>query len=279
MNDDSAKTDDERDRQTCIGALFVKNIEKLKSVHEVYFRRSSQAAKCLLQIQETSTVMLWLNECKNISEDLTSEGNLDILLIQPVQRISIYPDIITRLLCHTLVDHPDHEPLTIARATMINTIDDINRTKKNFDLVSQILSKKHEESGSRNGVVQGCLAKPLDKTQASNNRPPEEEEYTRLHEKFGDDYLRLHVVVRDIEYYTRTVSNYTNAFLKYLSSVELFLAVDLSKYYAHLESKWFQFNTSMKEIKTALEKHVSRSFRDFLPAPTPTRFADPVSAL
>ncbi|KAH8884462.1 hypothetical protein GQ53DRAFT_786173 [Thozetella sp. PMI_491] len=249
--------DNEKDRLTCIGPLFAKNIEKLKAVHEAYLRSSDQSTKRLLQIQEDPTVKVWLNECNEVAKDLTSAWNLDSLLIKPMQRITKYPDIITHLLKHTPSDHPDRESLTIARTVVINTIDDINKTKKNFELVGQIVGRKRKESDVRAGLAR-AFGKRVDKIQASNNRPPEDEEYTKLHEKFGDDYLRLQVVLRDVEFYTRTVSTYVHEFLQYLSSMELVMRLQPSKFHAHLESKWVQFNVSMRDIeKIALEKHLS----------------------
>ncbi len=253
-----SELDDLKDRQTTIGSLFTKNIEKLKEVHEAYLRSSEHSTKRLLQIQEDPTVKVWLNECNEVAKDLTSAWNLDSLLIKPMQRITKYPDIITHLLKHTPADHPDLVPLTSARAIVINTIDDINKTKKNFELVGQIVgSRKRKESDVRAGLA-GAFGKRVDKLQALNNRPVEDDEYGKLHEKFGDDYLRLQVVLRDVEFYTRTVSSYVHEFLQYLSSIELVMRLQPSKYHSHLEAKWVQFNVSMRDIeKIALDKHVS----------------------
>ena len=260
-----SELDDEKDRQTSLGPLFIKNIEKLKEVHETYLRSSEQSTKRLLQIQEDPTVNVWLSECNEVARDLTSAWNLDSLLIKPMQRITKYPDIISHLLKHTLDDHPDREPLMAARTIVVNTIDEINKTKKNFELVGQIVGRKRKESEVRAGFAR-AFGKRVDKIQASTNRPSEDDEYAKLHEKFGDDYLRLQVVLRDVEFYTRTVSNYVHEFLQYLSSIELVMRLQPSKYHAHLEAKWVQFNVSMRDIeKIALDKHVSDGPLLFVP--------------
>lgn len=250
--------DDEKDRLTSLGPVFTKNIEQLKAVHEVYLRSSDSSAKRLLQIQEDETVMLWLDECNEVAKELTTAWNLDSLLIKPMQRITKYPDIITHMLKYTPDDHPDREALISARSAVIKAIDEINRTKKNFELVGQIVnSRKRKESDVRAGLAR-AFGKRVDKLQASGVKTAEDEEYLKLQQQFGDDYLRLQVVLRDVEYYTRNVATYVHEFLQYLSSMELVMRLQPSRDYAHLESKWVQFNVSMRDIeKVALEKHVS----------------------
>ena len=82
-------------------------------------------------------------------------------------------------------------------------------------------------------------------------------EYGKLRERFNDDYLRLQVVLRDVEFYTRQVTAYVHEFLQYLSSIELVMRLQASPY-PEVESKWVQFNVSMRDIeKVALEEHVS----------------------
>ncbi|KAK3337029.1 hypothetical protein B0T19DRAFT_411302 [Cercophora scortea] len=252
--------DDERDRLTSIGPLFTKNIDQLKAAHEFYLRSSDHSSKRLVHIQEDPTVMVWLNECNEVAKELTSAWNLDSLLIKPMQRLTKYPDIITHLLKHTPEDHPDREALVHARTVVIDTIDDINKTKKNFELVGQIVgSRKRKDSDVRAGLARlGAFGKRVDKLQASNTKTAEDEEFLKLHEKFADDYLRLQVVLRDVEYYTRNVATYVHEFLQYLSSMELVMRLQPSRDYAHIESKWVQFNVSMRDIeKIALEKHLS----------------------
>jgi hypothetical protein len=248
---------DERDRLTSLGSVFAKNIDQLKAVHEVYLRSSDNSSKRLVQIQEDKTVMLWLNECNEVAKELTTAWNLDSLLIKPMQRITKYPDIITHLLKYTPEDHPDRESLINARAVVIDAIDEINKTKKNFELVGQIVSnRKRKDSDVRAGLVR-AFGKRVDKLQVSATKTAEDEEYQKLQQQFGDDYLRLQVVLRDVEYYTRSVTTYVHEFLQYLSSMELVMRLQPSRDNAHLESKWVQFNVSMRDIeKIALEKHV-----------------------
>lgn len=248
-------TEDAKDRQTIIGPAFVRNIEQMKAAHEGFLRTSDVANKRLIDIQQDPTVKVWLNECNEVAKDLTAAWNLDSLLIKPMQRITKYPNLISQLLQYTPEDHPDREGLLSARATVENAILEINKTKKNFELVGQIVGRKRKESDVKAGFAR-AFGKRVDKLQTSSNRPPEDPDYLKYNEKFSDDYLRLQVVLRDVEFYTRQVSTYVQAFLDYLSAIELVTRLQPGPY-PELESKWVQFNVSMRDIKkVALDQHV-----------------------
>ena len=248
---------DAKDRATSLGPVFQKSMEQMKLVHEGFLRNSDQAAKRLIQIQQDSTVKVWLTECNEVAKDLTAAWDLDSLLIKPMQRITKYPNLIITLLQHTPQDHPDREALMVARESLETAIIEINKTKKNFELVGQIVGRKRKESDVKAGFAR-AFGKRVDKLQTSNNRPPEDPDYAKLNEKFGDDYLRLQVVLRDVEFYTRQVSAYVHEFLQYLSSIELVMRLQPGSY-PELESKWVQFNISVRDLeKVALEEHVSR---------------------
>lgn len=250
------EADDTKDRQTVIGPAFIRNIEQMRTAHEGFLRTSDVANKRLIDIQQDPTVQVWLNECNEVAKDLTAAWNLDSLLIKPMQRITKYPNLISQLLQYTPEDHPDRESLLVARVSVENAILEINKTKKNFELVGQIVGRKRKESDVKTGFAR-AFGKRVDKLQASSNRPAEDPEYLKLNEKFSDDYLRLQVVLRDVEFYTREVSAYVQAFLDYLSAMELVMRLQPSPY-PELESKWVQFNVSMRDIKkVTLEQHVS----------------------
>ncbi|KAI1382065.1 hypothetical protein F4677DRAFT_13887 [Hypoxylon crocopeplum] len=247
---------DGRDRQTSIGPIFIRNMESMKTAHEAFLKNSDYAAKRLIQIQEDPTVKVWLNECNEVARDLTKAWNLDSLLIKPMQRITKYPNLLIQLLHETPVDHPDRPFLESAKAGLENAIEEINKTKKNFELVGQIVGRKRKESDVRAGFAR-AFGKRVDKLQAAH-KPAEDPEYLKLHERFGDDYLRLQVVLRDVEFYTRQVTEYVHEFLQYLSSMELVMRLQPSPH-PEIESKWVRFNVSMRDIeKVALEQHLSQ---------------------
>ncbi|KAI2640395.1 hypothetical protein GGS26DRAFT_586398 [Hypomontagnella submonticulosa] len=247
---------DDRDRQTSIGPIFIRNMEKMKAAHETFLKNSDHAAKKLIQIQEDPMVKVWLNECNEVARDLTKAWNLDSLLIKPMQRITKYPNLLGQLLHETLADHPDRPFLESAKVSLEDAIEEINKTKKNFELVGQIVGRKRKESDVRAGFAR-AFGKRVDKLQATH-KPAEDPEYLKLHERFGDDYLRLQVVLRDVEFYTRQVTEYVHEFLQYLSSMELVMRLQPSPH-PEIESKWVRFNVSMRDIeKVALEQHLSQ---------------------
>ncbi|OTB18265.1 hypothetical protein K445DRAFT_44820, partial [Daldinia sp. EC12] len=247
---------DERDRQSSVGPVFIRNLEKMKEVHEAFLKNSDHAAKRLIQIQEDPTVKVWLDECNAVARDLTKAWNLDSLLIKPMQRITKYPTLLVQLLHETPADHPDRPFLESAKVGLEHAIEEINKTKRNFELVGQIVSRKRKDSDVRAGLAR-AFGKRVDKLQATH-KPAEDPEYLKLHERFGDDYLRLQVVLRDVEFYTRQVTEYVHEFLQYLSSMELVMRLQPSPH-PEIESKWVRFNVSMRDIeKVALEDHLSK---------------------
>lgn len=252
----TGQLNDAKDRETSLGPTFIQNIENMKQVHETFLKNSDHAAKRLIQIQEDPTVQVWLNECNEVARELTRAWNLDSLLIKPMQRITKYPNLLIQLLHETPMDHPDRPALEAAKTALENAIEEINKTKKNFELVGQIVGRRRKESDVKAGFAR-AFGKRVDKLQATSYKPSEDAEYLKLHEKFGDDYLRLQVVLRDVEYYARTVGDQVHEFLQYLSSMELVMRLQPSPH-PEIESKWVRFNVSMRDIeKIALEQHVS----------------------
>ncbi|KAI0548297.1 hypothetical protein F4679DRAFT_325667 [Xylaria curta] len=253
----SGQLSDDKDRETSLGPIFIRHMEDMKQVHETFLKNSDHAAKRLIQIQEDPTVQVWLNECNEVARELTRAWNLDSLLIKPMQRITKYPTLLVQLLHATPSDHPDRPSLEAAKTALESAIEEINKTKKNFELVGQIVGRRRKESDVKAGLAR-AFGKRVDKLQTATNKPPEDTEYLKLHEKFGDDYLRLQVVLRDVEYYTRQVTDHVHEFLQYLSSMELVMRLQPSPH-PEIESKWVRFNVSMRDIeKVALEQHLSQ---------------------
>ncbi|KAK5628083.1 hypothetical protein RRF57_003801 [Xylaria bambusicola] len=253
----SAQVNDDKDRETLLGPIFIRNIENMKQVHETFLKNSDHASKQLIQIQEDPTVQVWLNECNEVARELTRAWNLDSLLIKPMQRITKYPNLLIQLLHETPTDHPDRTSLEAAKVAVENAIEEINKTKKNFELVGQIVSRRRKESDVKVGFAR-AFGKRVDRLQPTSNKPSEDAEYLKLHEKFGDDYLRLQVVLRDVEFYTRQVTEHVHEFLQYLSSMELVMRIQPSPH-PEIESKWVRFNVSMRDLeKIALEQHLSQ---------------------
>lgn len=253
----SGDISDASDRNTTIGPVFQRHLSRMKTVHEGFLRNSDHAAKKLIEIQQDPSVQVWLTECNEVAKDLTAAWDLDSLLIKPMQRITKYPNLIMTLLQHSPPDHPDREPLMTAKDSLETAIIEINKTKKNFELVGQIVGRKQKDTDVKAGFAR-AFGKRVDKLQASSSRVPDDPIYTKLNEKFGDDFVQLQVVLRDVEFYTRQISQYVHEFLQYLSSIELVMRLQPGNF-PEIESKWVQFNISMRDLeKVALEAHLAQ---------------------
>lgn len=251
------ESDDQKDRKTFIGATFGKHLVKMQEVYTNFLKNSEVASTRLTALQEDAAVKVWLDECNHVAKDLTAAWSLDALLVKPVQRITRYQLLLHQIFECTPTDHPDYKALKSSCDELGKLLKNIDDLKKRIQMVGKIVNRKRKESDVRSGLAK-AFGRRAEKFQlSSTNRPPEDEVYQKLHEKFGDDYLRLQVVLRDVEYYTRQVTTYVNDFLRYLSAMELIMRMQASSH-PEIESKWSRFNMSMRDMGTvALEDHVS----------------------
>lgn len=256
----SMESDLEKDLKTRVGEYFGRHLKEMQAVYTDFLKSSEQASARLATLQSDPTVKVWLNECNDCAKDLTAAWDLDALLIKPVQRITRYQLLLKQLLDDTPDDHPDYQALQSTYVEVGGLLKSIDDLKKRIDTVSKIVGRKRKESDVRSGLAKAFGRSREKSFTSSNNRPADDEVYLKLHERFGDDYLRLQVVLRDVEFYTRQANTYVNDFLRYLSAIELVMRVSASPYH-ELESKWARFNMSMRDMGTvALEDHVSLSY-------------------
>lgn len=250
------ETDDQKDRRTFIGANFGKHLKKMQTIYTDFLKNSEQASAKLTSLQADGAVKVWLSECNLVAKDLTAAWDIDALLVKPVQRITRYQLLLAQIFEHTSEDHPDWQALRVTVEELASLLKNIDDLKKRIQMVGKIVGRKRKESDVRTGIAK-AFGRRNDKIQAANvSRLHDDEVYRKLHEKFGDDYLRLQVVLRDVEYYTRETTTYVRKFLEHLSSIELLMRIGTTQY-PELESKWVRFNISMRDIGTvALEDHV-----------------------
>jgi hypothetical protein len=251
------ETDEQKDRKTFVGANFSKHLKEMQTIYADFLKNSEHASSRLTTLQADAAVKVWLSECNTVAKDLTAAWDLDALLVKPVQRITRYQLLLAQIFEHTSEDHPDWPDLKVAVEELASLLKNIDDLKKRIQMVGKIVGRKRKESDVRTGLVK-AFGRRADKLANANAiRPHDDETYLKLHEKFGDEFLRLQVVLRDVEYYTREVAKYVKNFLEYLSSIELFMRIKASSY-PEMESKWIRFNVSMRDIGTvALEDHVS----------------------
>jgi hypothetical protein len=260
--------DDQKDRRTFIGANFGKHLKEMQAIYTDFLKNSEHANSRLSSLQADSAVKVWLSECNLVAKDLTAAWDLDALLIKPVQRITRYQLLLAQIFEHTSDDHPDWPALRVTVDELAMLLKNIDDLKKRIQMVGKIVGRKRKESDVRTGIAK-AFARRTDKLQLqapNTSRPRDDEVYLKLNEKFGDDFLRLQVVLRDVEYYTREITTYVRKFLEHLSSIELMMRIGASAY-PELESKWVRFNISMRDMgSSVLEDHVS------IPSQVPTKF-------
>jgi hypothetical protein len=250
------ETDEQKDRKTFIGANFGKHLQKMQTIYTDFLKNSELASTRLTALQADGAVRVWLDECNAVAKDLTAAWDLDALLVKPVQRITRYQLLLGQIFENTSEDHPDYAALQITCREMAGLLKNIDDLKRRIHMVGKIVGRKRKESDVRSGLAK-AFGRRAEKMQASSaNRPHDDDIYLKLHEKFGQDFLKLQIMLRDFEFYTRQIATYVNDFLRYLSSIELMVRLSASPF-PELESKWARFNMGMRDMGTvALEDHV-----------------------
>ncbi|KAI9650200.1 hypothetical protein NHQ30_000213 [Ciborinia camelliae] len=246
---------EEKDRKTFVGYTFGQHLRKMQEVYTEFLKNSELAADRLRILSADPAVDVWLIECNNVAKDLTAAWDLDALLVKPVQRVTRYQLLLDNLVKYTAEDHPDFNALTIAARELLNLLKTIDKLKERIQVVGKIVGRKRKESEVRLGLAK-AFGRRSEKLTSNVVRPHDDEVFIKLHEKFGHDYLRLQVVMRDVEYYTRQVATWVNDFLRFLSAMELIMRHSPSSH-PEMEARWAQFNLSMRDMgSVVLENHV-----------------------
>lgn len=256
---DMDMTEDENDRATSIGEVFMSYVGRMEKVYADYLKNHDAANKKLEALQRNQKVSIWLKECREWASDLTTAWDLDSLLVKPVQRILKYPLLLAELRDSTPTDHPDHEALANALREMTDISARINDSKKRADLVGQVVSsRKRKESDVRAGLSKafGRRTEKL-KQHVGFSEMFEDKDYDALSQTFSDSFFQLQVVMRDVEFYTSEAQNSMNRFKELVITVEDIADVGPSNY-PEMESKWRRFRMAVKEVvAVALPDHVS----------------------
>ena len=259
-------TDEDRDRQTTIGAAFLENIGEMERVYTEYLKNHQVASDKLIELQKLNQVQVWLKECRAYAHDLTTAWNLDSLLVKPVQRILKYPLLMKELVDVTPENHPDFVKLDFAARELVGVSKRINEAKRRADLVSQVnessnAPKKKEEKESRLAFTKP-FSRKSDKVKQQAIGVIEnfhDKEYDRVSERFGSHFFQLQVVMRDIEMYVEDITKWVDKFHDMACAIDGWMDVNNAAY-PELESKWRKFRVVVKEMQTtALTDHVSLS--------------------
>ncbi len=253
-------TDDDRDRQTSIGAVFAQLLSRMESVYGEYLRNHDAANKRLEKLQSIPRIREWLAACQTAAHGLTSAWSLDSLLVKPTQRISKYSLILEPLFQATPVNHPDYSALRSATMEMRAVLTRINEMKRRLELVEQVVGRKRKESDVRAGISK-ALGRRKEKWRQNMGltESVDDPDFNQVAEKLGDAYFHLQIYMRDVEMYLRDVQSYVDGFRSMVQAIEGHLDVAQSSY-TEIESKWRKFGIAVRELSTvALNEHVSRS--------------------
>lgn len=252
-------TDDERDRLTFIGEMFVESLGKMEKVYAEYLKNHESATKKLFALQQNPNVGIWLRECRSWASDLTSAWDLDSLLVKPVQRLLKYPLLVAQLLESTPADHPDHQALEKSLRELTEMSVRINESKKRADLVEQVVgNRKRKESDVRSGFSKafGRRTEKL-KQQVGLSEVFEDKEYDELHQRFQESFAQVQIVMRDVEMYAGEAQVGMQKWMDFVLAIEGFMEVAQSSH-PEMESKWKRFRMSVKEVmNTALPEHIA----------------------
>ncbi|KAI9814838.1 MAG: hypothetical protein M1827_003104 [Pycnora praestabilis] len=251
-------TDDERDRKTFFGEAFGQHIAQMEKIYGDYLKNHDLASKRLEKLQAEPKIAIWLDQCRNHAQDLTTAWSLDSLLVKPMQRILKYPLLLEQLLELTPENHPDYTALDIAAREMTGASRRINDMKKRADLVQNVVGRKRKDSDVRAGLSKAFIRRTEKlRQQVGLSEMVEDQTYNAISEKFGSHFFQLQVVMRDVEMYTVDVQSFVERFNEYVKTLETVIDVGQSSY-PEIESKWRKFGMSVREMSaTALPEHVS----------------------
>ncbi|QIW98012.1 hypothetical protein AMS68_003530 [Peltaster fructicola] len=260
----SEPVDEDRDRTTFIGKVFLEHLPRMEQLYGAYLRNHDAANQRLSALQTNPTVKCWLDECHNNASDITSAWDLDSLLVKPTQRVSKYPLILQQLLETTPAEHPDHEALKAAVKDTIAMLTRINDAKKRSDLVEQMISGKRKDTDVRSGLAKafGRRTERL-KERVGISEVFQDAEFDALAQSFGGHYIRLQVTMRDFQDYVNQVDKAIQNTNNIASALELYTDVHQSSL-PEIESKWRRYgqvareltNVSLQAHKAAVQRRV-----------------------
>ena len=252
-------SDEEKDRKTSIGETFAQHMPAMEKAYADYLKNQDVANKKLQQLREVQRVQIWLQQCKENASDLTSAWDLDSLLVKPVQRMLKYPLLLEQLLEVTPENHPDYTALEIASREIVSMSRRINNMKKRADIMEQVVNpnRKRKDSDMKAGLAKAFGATKKLRQQVGTTGLFVDKAYTSASETFAENFMRLQLVMRDVDMYITDIECFVNKFLDFATAMDAFIDVGHTSY-PELESKWRKFRMSMRDMSTtAVSDHVS----------------------
>lgn len=188
-------------------------------------------------------VRVWINECNEVSSDLTSHKFDDLLeLSNKRHRSEYYATWLNRLSEQTPDNHPDKEPLLAAVAYHQGSVFRFESIQRRNKIVQRVLT-----SGDFGDTLLGEVAECQDYTEVDSQ---DDAEFKGLCERIRNDALRLNFLTRDLQDYCGIVNDHYDRILVLPNSLELFMSFQPGPY-PDIESKWtnfvFSFRRSLRE--------------------------------
>ena len=250
LNGPTDLTDEETDRKTTIGEVFMHHMAELEKVYAEYLRNHDSANQKLASLQKNDKVKIWLKECQLYASDLTTAWNLDSLLVKPVQRILKYPLLLQSLLAQTPVNHPDFIALDNAAREIVAVSTRINEAKKRAEQFEQATNsgRKRKDFDTKKIKIKFPIKVPEN---------VQDKDYDKVAERFNLCFFQLQLVMRDVEDYNKKfVIEWASKWNEVVSAIEGYIDVGHPTY-PEVESRYRKLRMSTREImNTALPDHV-----------------------
>jgi hypothetical protein len=259
----------ETDQQTRIGEVMNEHMPQIERLFTTYLLNHADASNFIKSKSDDGAVIGWVQACFIHSKDLTNAWDLDSLLVKPVQRLMKYPLLLDSLEKATPADHPDYAAIKAARAEIVEINVRINQAKKRQETLREATKegKKQKNKGTlENRLGKTFFVKPFSSKVDKSKQPAgstlvfSDDEYDFLAQKFGGHFFQIQVVMRDINSYLDTMTEFmctTNCLV--LSFIALMESAPSS--HPEIESSWRRQAMAFFELQqVALEDHVSFTF-------------------
>lgn len=242
-------TDDDRDRRTRIGNVFLEKMQEMEKVYSEYLKNHDHANQRLHKLQKADKVKLWLNECHQYAKDITAAWDLDSLLVKPTQRVLKYPLLLNSLFELTPADHPDHIALRAANLEIRKVSSRINESKKRAELLEQIVSTRGRKDVDLSKGITKAFGRRKEKLrqQVGVSEAFLDDEYRAIAQKFNGHLVQIEVVMKDYERYKSDATEFIKRYNQLVEVIEEIIDIKESPN-PEIESKWRRFATTIREL-------------------------------
>lgn len=252
-------TDEDRDRRTCVGAVFNKHIVIMEKIYSDYIKNHHAANLRLQKLKSSHRVKTWLDECHNYAKDLTQAWDLDSMLIKPTQRLLKYPLMLDEILKQTPEDHPDRAALSEACKNVKEGCHRTDEAKKRAELLEQVVNPRGKKDLDMGKAVQKAFGRRAEKLrqQVGMSEAFEDPDYRAIAQKFGSQHLQLQVAMKDVEMYRSDGNKFIKQYNDLAAAFEEVIDVGASPS-PEIESKWRRWAMAVRELTAiAWADHVS----------------------